>query len=392
MRRIRGIILTIALISAFACASAASAESFENRIGLLRAMGLIDVFDNDADMDAVVTRAEFATIVENFAGDSPLSYTSYYTDVPKNHWAAEEISKVTRSGFMVGDEIGRFSPEDAITGDNALTVCVKILGYQALSENSGGYVDGYLQAAYWSGLGGFGLIGSEDMTRRQVCNLIFKMLNCKVMDIDSFSGGNAKYSVSNETLLKAMFNICEHKGRITATPVTGLTSAEGISRGGVEIDNAYYYTEYDVIDSIGKYMYFYYVDNEDDKTVIYMYEDESKDESLVIKSGDIENYANYVYTYTSDNREKNASLSLGVSVIFNGCYIPYDELAKSDFTPADGEVRLISTGGKSNVYDIAIITSYEYYTVQSVGTANSMIYDKYGLEPLDMDTEDPQDT
>ena len=60
MRKFNSVLFALIMLLALCFAQTAGAESFENRVGLLRAMGLIDVFSEDGDMDAVVTRGEFA--------------------------------------------------------------------------------------------------------------------------------------------------------------------------------------------------------------------------------------------------------------------------------------------------------------------------------------------
>lgn len=386
MRKFNSVLFALIMLLALCFAQTAGAESFENRVGLLRAMGLIDVFSEDGDMDAVVTRGEFASIIKNFTGDDTPGYISYYSDVARNHPYAADICAVTSRGFMIGDEKGKFYPDEPINGSEAITVCVKVLGYQELSENGGGYTDGYMRAASRAGLSGFGGYNADGMTRRQVCELIFKALDCRVMDTDGFSGADATYIVSDETLGEAMFSLYKTKGRVTATPVTGLYSKESTGKGEVRIDSTVYDTALDVIDKIGRYVCGYYTDIDDETTLIYMYEEEGKDTSLVLKSSDIDGFGNYVYTY--NNSRKTAAMSLNVSIIYNGVFTSYDELLPDEINPADGEVRLISTSGSSKLYDIAIITGYEYYTVKQVGTADSIIYDKYGREPLDMDSEE----
>lgn len=375
--------LTAAAVTAIiiAASSAAVNAADANPAELLSALGFTDVFNDGGDMSGTVTRGEFAAVMADFTAGASSAYSEYYKDVPKDHKFASGIMSVTNAGYMIGDETGGFKPDEPITGSEAVTVCLKVLGYQNMANSKGGYYAGYLKAAQESELSGF--MSHDGMTREQVCRLVYEMLDSRVIDVSSYNELKTEYSLSEETLAEAMFKIYKGEGRVTGTPLTGLRSGEGTARGQVMIDGVKYATALDVLDDIGRYVSFRYRDDGDDRTLIYMCED-GDDKVITVDSRDIDECSEYVYTY--DGR-KTAKMSLDVTVIYNGCYVRFDDLSADELVPADGTVRLISTRG-DKLYDILIITNYEYYTVKSVSTTDMKIFDKYGKEALDMDDSD----
>ena len=152
MRKLLIPVTAAAIIALFSCAAASAAS--ESKIGLLNALGIIDVFDDGKEMSETVTRGEFAAIVDSFIEGTSTVYSSYYSDVPRTHQYAVNITSATKAGYMVGDDKGKFYPDEAISGSDALTVCLKILGYQEIANSGGGYTTGYLKAAQTVGLAG----------------------------------------------------------------------------------------------------------------------------------------------------------------------------------------------------------------------------------------------
>ena len=377
MKKIIGLIITLILALS---AVSANAESYEAKKGLLETMGITSAITAKADEDTV-TRAEFAKIIDSFTGNGKTAFKQYYADVFSDTPYSAEITSVANAGFMVGDSAKCFHPERGITGDEAVVVCMKVLGYDEMSRFSGGFSDGYKKAAAAAGFNA--TYGKDALTKKQVIAIIRELLDSRILEVASY-GAETEYKVSEKTLLEAMFNIYEDEGRVSATPVTGLYSEEGVVAGEVRIEDTIFDTTLDVTDMIGSYVTFFYKDNGDSMEAAYMYED-SDDEKITLTTADIESFTKY--TYKEKNRNKEHKLSLDVTVIYNGCYASYDSLTAEDMFPADGVVELISTSGKK-LYDIVKITSYEYYTVLKTSATDMLIFDKYDKEILDLKNED----
>ncbi len=87
--------------------------------------------------DASLTRAEAAAIIarasENF--DSTKVYTSNFTDVPADHWAANYIAFVYENNIVTGYEDNTYHPSSYITRAEFATIMQRYLGI-ALNEDA----------------------------------------------------------------------------------------------------------------------------------------------------------------------------------------------------------------------------------------------------------------
>ncbi|WP_274964220.1 S-layer homology domain-containing protein [Tepidanaerobacter syntrophicus] len=52
-----------------------------------------------------------------------------FKDVPKEHWAAESIDKLSKLGILKGDDNGNFRPNDPITRAETAVVIDRVLKY-----------------------------------------------------------------------------------------------------------------------------------------------------------------------------------------------------------------------------------------------------------------------
>lgn len=97
-------------------------------------LGALRVMDGDGDMfhgDQPVTRAECAVVLARMPWseiglDAPPQRT--FDDVTETHWAYAEISQAAACGLFVGDEMGNFSPDRALTRAEAVIVFNRLLG------------------------------------------------------------------------------------------------------------------------------------------------------------------------------------------------------------------------------------------------------------------------
>lgn len=84
--------------------------------------------DNTFRPSENITRAEFAALVVRYAGLSPMTETTSFSDVPQDHWASGYIAAAQAAGYMSGYEDGSFKPEQSITRAQAVTGINHLLG------------------------------------------------------------------------------------------------------------------------------------------------------------------------------------------------------------------------------------------------------------------------
>ena len=129
--------------------------------------------------DDTVTRAEMATILCNMVGETENlpKDGSVFTDVPENHWANPYVIKAAELGLVSGYGDGRYGPSDMLTYEQAITMLVRSanLGDEAL--NKGGYPDGFMSVANQYGYSNGLSIGAKDlMSRWQIAVAVTNIL------------------------------------------------------------------------------------------------------------------------------------------------------------------------------------------------------------------------
>lgn len=182
---------------------------------LLHRLGVINGYDDGCyHPDDALNRAQFCRLAVDLRGEGSQAaayerYT-YFTDVKGDHWARGYInyaSRITVSDTErlvsgVGD--GSFQPDRAITQAEAVTMCLRLLGYSLADVGSAGtnWFDGYMSTACRLGL----LEGIEEngtaVLDRGTAALLFRNL----LYISPKSGGNTFFtelggSVTQELIL-----------------------------------------------------------------------------------------------------------------------------------------------------------------------------------------------
>ncbi|MBQ7075952.1 MAG: S-layer homology domain-containing protein, partial [Clostridia bacterium] len=181
MRKIICLILVCMLLLPTISISASTYDDYGTAT-LLKELGIMQGDpDGNLRLDDFVTRAEFSKIA--IAASSyrntvaKQSAISPFKDVSYKHWAAPYVSVAVKSGVITGYPDFTFRPEQNVTYEEAVTVCLKLLGYT--SEDYG---------VSWP----YGQVGmaenlnldenvtanvGDNMTRRNVMNLVYNMLN-----------------------------------------------------------------------------------------------------------------------------------------------------------------------------------------------------------------------
>jgi len=391
------IVLSFAVVFGFApmfdlSAKAAVREviSYEEQTELLGILGIYEHITSDTPADSTVTRAQFAEVAANlswYAG-TEMADAPYYTDVAPDNEYYPYIQHVTKNFVMNGIGGYMFAPDATISEIQALTVMLKLLGYADLAAMQGGYPAGFITMGHRAKLTTAG-VGTSDapITVRSLTELIYNALCAEVVQMLP-TGDGMDYNInSGKTMLYDRFGVTVFSGLVTASEQTSLSGAEGAGRGQMAVDNVLYRTSYDANPHIGTRA-ICFLDEDNPETIIYIAAD-AEAEILTIESEDIDTFAENKYAYLDGEKEKTASLSLNVKVIFNGRYTPAESLTIADYVPEVGSVKLVDIDN-DKLYDVCIITSYEYYVISAIGTSNNTIYDRFGKKPLDMDLTDTE--
>lgn len=171
----------------FGAATPARADSTSlNETGILNTLAALEVMVGDTsgslNLTNDVTRAEFTKMVvtASTAGDGAAQKTfSPYSDVTNSHWAAGYIKTARDLGLINGYLDGTFRPNNSVTLVEAVTICLKNLGYTD-SDFTAGYPQAQMSLYYQLNLNdGISAATNDELSRRQCAYLIYNMLNAK---------------------------------------------------------------------------------------------------------------------------------------------------------------------------------------------------------------------
>lgn len=104
------------------------------------------------DPEAVLTRAQMATILVRAYGQEETGKGKTFADVPESHWAYSYISSASALGLIYGVSDTLFEPDTPVTLEQCVTMLVRARGYGTEAENLGGFPQGYLEIGTGLGL------------------------------------------------------------------------------------------------------------------------------------------------------------------------------------------------------------------------------------------------
>ncbi len=136
--------------------------------------------DGSFQPDGLLTRAQFAKIAVCMLGAekeaSALSGNDVFSDVGCDHWASGYINCIAQKEIINGYPDGSFGAEENITYAQALTILVRLLGYDGKDVNYN-WPDGYIKKAQSLGITkGMSFGTYEKVTRGNAAYIIYNTL------------------------------------------------------------------------------------------------------------------------------------------------------------------------------------------------------------------------
>jgi len=138
MRKVLSFVLVLSLVlGSFGMAFAApmsdvAGEDFEDAVNVLTELGVVKGYpDGTYKPDNIVTRAEMAVIVVSALGLADYATgTASFSDMA-GHWSNPYVAYATSLGVIAGYPDGTFKPDKTVSYDEAATMLVAALGYNA---------------------------------------------------------------------------------------------------------------------------------------------------------------------------------------------------------------------------------------------------------------------
>ena len=203
------IALILAFSMCFSVISVSATSHQESKIQELMSMLDIMVGSNDGNFypDALVTRAEFTKVsimASSFRNAVPeTSTTSPFGDVPFTLWSAPYVALAVDNGIISGYPDSTFRPENPVLLEEAVTICLKLLGYTS-SDYGKVWPSGPISLARSLDLlKNIEKSTGENLQRRDVMLLIYNTLNAKVKGSQNELISSLNYTYLEDTTLVA---------------------------------------------------------------------------------------------------------------------------------------------------------------------------------------------
>lgn len=386
-----GIIVSM-LVSVCPSASVLAEKEPLNGELLLNRIG-IPVIYNEA---AFVTRGDFVVmIVESMKLDF-LDDEQLFEDVGGEQ--GKYINTAAQLGIVSVGTDGKFYPDRIVTTEEAITICLRALGYESIMTNLS-YPSEYMNQA--AKLGWLTEVSDvKQLTGTKAAELIFEMLNSKYVQLINSSIKGKSYGLSADTYLEEVLGVYKAEGVITSICGMSLGGAYAAGNNHIVIDgNLYknpYYASSENYNMLGCTVDFYFREADDDFEVIYIH---NNSEVLTIDTLDVSKASGFDSSDSADSKrnpflnyyihntdkEKTAKLSATADVFINGT--ESIALTNEDFTPQSGVIYLTDSDN-DGTYDVIIIEQYVYYFVDRYDSEYEVIMDQYGKKNINLNKFD----
>lgn len=348
----------------------------EEAVSLLKYIGIAE---EDEDLSAQVSRAEFAEYVAKAIKAASSSGKQYYYDVDIDLWAFDAISALTELGYFSGGENMSFRPNDIIRFTEATKVIVSMVGYGDLAKAKGGFPSGYLQVA--NRLGITKNINGEFVTKQQVYVMLYRAMNTALYNPTVISEKGIEYAADEEeTIFSVYHDIYYIEGTVNAVGVISLSSSVKLREGEAQVDEKILKVNeisQDMYDYLGMYIKGYFVETSiKNANLVAVFPYGKKNNVITIERKRIaqisDNNGLYTFRFYDEGDEiEKIEVPRGCIVVKNGVSITSNLF--SEFDIEKGSYKFLDYNGDEEI-DVLFISEYYNLTVGLVENKEGMTY------------------
>lgn len=278
------------------------------------------------------------------------------------------LSALVEKGIISGNENKMFYPEKPITSTEAASIILNAIGYKPICQLSA-WPSGYTKAANDVEL----LKGVEGGNEISFFDAIVMLYNSLYVYMPNVSFNGAQISGDEDTFISAYCSIYFDRGLLTAYNESSIYG-DVIGKNEAKIGDMHFdHSAVDVTDYLGKDVKYFYYENDDERTLLWVYDTGKSEETILEYIEDDVSFdaQNNRFEYADGNRTKYVNIADNKSVLYNGEYLMNDINGK--LSEPWHKIRLISTSGNSEC-DVIIVEAYENYTLSSKDIDNEILY------------------
>jgi hypothetical protein len=359
----------------------AQSAQYEEAASKLSAFGILRGYQGDvAELAAGVDRGKYVEMLLRALGYSNAEYTGTGPE--------GGLEAAVNLGIVKGYAGGDFGFSDGVTYVQGVALLVRILGYDAVAENMGGYPAGHMIVAAEKKItDGLNFSGDDLINLGTAVQMVYNALDVDLM-LAKYGSGE-KFITSGETLMSARLKIWGGKGVLTATPVTSLSGGSILSVGEVIIDGEIYQSGVTGAEKfLGYSVSFYYRSDVEGNgyELVYIAPQKSKNSTITVMDADIikDETTRNTLVISEGEKVRKCEISPVADMIYNGK--AYPEFGAGQMKPQNGEVTILDRDG-DGIYDVVFVTSYRLIVADTVSISSKKVYDKYGREGILLDAD-----
>ncbi len=204
MKKLLSLGISAALMVSMAVVPASAVAATDEALALATLQSMNVVEDSNPDLDAGLTRAQFADMLVKVTDNTDLLATTatrnLFSDVSTTHWASSEINLVYQLGYMNGNGDGTFAPDRTITLGEAVTAVLRVLGYTS-ADIGYAWPNDYIAAAQTMGLLDDIDTSASTFTYGDGVSLLAAMLMEETADGDDYADSLGASSIDDVLIL-----------------------------------------------------------------------------------------------------------------------------------------------------------------------------------------------
>lgn len=360
-------------LNGFAAVDAEGADYFE-KIEILKLFNIVEATLDETVFvpEKTVKRAEFAQYFARFLNITDTNTEElYYHDIPDTHYAYDDISALTKLGYMSGVGEKRFAPEEAMKTEFSYGMFLKALGFgDAVKDMSQSEMR--VTCLRMGVLDGASQIGAE----LSVGNLFTMMYNALFAECYGMDRGDF---VKTDTMFMELTRDMKYAGKGLVTCAKGMDINGGEVEDDTVIIDRLEYTppDFDIDECLGRYVKFIYKkaskNSDTEGEIVWMKPVKDNDILNITVTPDCSYNPSNGYLCYIDDKNKDAKVYIpdNITMVYNGRFRKND--IKSVLDNDRYELTLIK--GKSG-YTTAVVWEYRNIVVKSVSEYDKIVYGK----------------
>ena len=334
---------------------------------LLKVLNLVN--DEEYAQGDYLTRAEFCKILcKLFDLKIDTNAEIPFRDIDKTHLYYPEVATAYTNGLVKGVSTYAFAPNRIISAEEAVIMLISGLGLGKIAETKNITYTSYAQQINLTK--GITIKLSDSLDEQNAYKLMYNTLFSYPLQWEDGSY-EIEFAVSDEYLIKKLYDITKVYGIITETSQSSLYGAGTIKDGFIRLNGKIYTCKDEGLnDLLGYAVQAYVVENDknDCDEIICASIDTRKSKEITALSKDIEEIGENYAKILEKNRTKTIKIRDSFDMIYNGIGVKNHDNVK----PVYGEVKFVDNTG-DGVYDIVFVKDYKVISVKSFSNDGKLL-------------------